>query len=104
MRNTPIALLVLASVLAGQSGGAGILAVSPSSASPGEIVTVSGEGFGLQPGWAVVSGLRVEPLVCSPNQITFVVPEEGASGFVYLRLAGDTASNHEYIFAHVCTP
>jgi hypothetical protein len=84
----PIALL--GSTLAATA--ARIESLVPGTAQPGAPVTLSGQGFGARPGAVVLTGRRVEPAFWSDAQIRFAVPEDGASGFVYVRTAGGARS------------
>ncbi|MCP5517465.1 MAG: hypothetical protein H7A45_09445 [Verrucomicrobiales bacterium] len=59
---------------------------------PGAEVTLHGRGFGQASGHVVVTGRRVPPRSWSDEQITFVVPEDAATGFVSVRPADREAS------------
>ncbi len=59
--------------------------VSSSSAQPGPAGTFIGRGFGATPGAVVLTGLRVTPTSWSETNVSFVVPDDGASGFVHIR-------------------
>lgn len=64
-----------------------VAGIPHSTAAVGTTVTISGTGFGATPGVVVLTGLRVSPAGWSDTEITFVVPDDGASGAVYLRTA-----------------
>ena len=65
--------------------GMKINAASPDTAFPGETVTLHGWGFGGSTGDVVLTGLRVDAMHWSDTRITFVLPDEGASGSILVR-------------------
>ena len=67
--------------------------LSTSSAKPGTTVTLAGHGFGATAGAVVLTGLRIAPTSWSETSVTFVLPEDGASGFVGVRTAGGARSD-----------
>ena len=73
--------------------GCRINALSPDSAFPGEEVTVYGWGFGDDPGYAILSGLKINPAGWSDKRVTFFVPADGFSGKLYMRTAEQVTSN-----------
>lgn len=77
---------------AGQ-GSSWIDTLIPDAAPPGEIVTISGSGFGAAPGYVVLTGLRVDATDWSDTSIAFTVPNDGASDFVYIRDGQNEKSN-----------
>lgn len=56
-------------------------------ARPGEQVTLSGEGFGTTPGHVILTGRRIPPESWSETHLSFIVPEDAASGFLRVRPA-----------------
>ena len=70
-----------------------ITSLSADSAHPGEIITIFGTGFGTNPGTVILTGLQIEPSSWSDTTITFVIPEDAATGFIYIRDAEDAISN-----------
>jgi len=72
-----------------------IRCLSTYKAAPSSQVTIAGEYFGSSPGYVVLSGLQITipPLDWSDNMIRFAVPEEGATGPVYVRTYGNKKSN-----------
>ena len=67
--------------------------LSKNSALPGEIVHIFGNGFGSLPGYIVLSGLRISPESWSENDISYVVPEFGSTGLIYVRDSSGIKSN-----------
>jgi signal peptidase I len=59
-----------------------ISAVSTDTASPGDTITVTGEGFRDAPGLLTVGGVEVTPTSWTATEITFEVPVGLASGYV----------------------
>ena len=70
-----------------------IISLSSDSAYPGELITINGNDFGSNPGYVVLTGLKIEPQTWSDNLITFFVPDDAMTGFIYVRDSSDTASN-----------
>jgi len=73
--------------------GCTIKALSPAAAAPGEEVSVYGWGFGGDPGYVVLSGLKIDPVAWSDKKVTFPVPGDGYSGNLYIRTSGQVKSN-----------
>jgi hypothetical protein len=71
-----------------------ITRLSPDSAACGETVTISGRDFGGSRGYVVLTGLRIDAAYWSDSTITFLVPEDGASGPVYIRNGSNGKSNN----------
>jgi len=59
--------------------------LSPTSAAPGESVTIGGRGFGSSPGYIVLTGFRIDAAYWSDSSITFLVPDEVATGPLCIR-------------------
>ncbi len=70
-----------------------ITSLSQNCGFPGESVTVYGSGFGATPGYVVITGLHVEATIWSDTSITIVIPQDAASGFLYIRNENTVASN-----------
>lgn len=66
--------------------------VAPGAAQAEAVVTVNGQGFGSSPGFVVLTGRRIQPHSWTDTQITFTVPDDGASGFLAVRTAGGARS------------
>jgi hypothetical protein len=66
--------------------------LSSAAARPGASVFLVGHGFGAAPGTIVLTGLRVAASAWSETNVSFVVPEDGASGFVRIRAASGEPS------------
>lgn len=60
---------------------------------PGEFVTIYGTGFGTEEGYVVLTGLKIEADSWSNTEIIFTVPDNGASGFIYVRDSNKVKSN-----------
>ena len=71
----------------------GINYLSIDSASPGDSVTVYGNGFGDSSGYVVLTGLHIEATSWSDTEIIFDVPRNSASGYIYIRDSEDNKSN-----------
>jgi len=67
--------------------------LSTYSAYPGDTVTIYGTGFGSITGYVVLSGLKIEVDSWSDTEIVFTVPDNGASGGIYIRDSNDIKSN-----------
>ncbi|HNS21690.1 MAG TPA: hypothetical protein PKH24_14390 [Sedimentisphaerales bacterium] len=77
-----------AGILAGRIDG-----LSPDSASVGETVILSGEGFGDSPGHVVVTGLRLAPVRWSDAEIQFILPHDASTGWVSVCNSAGAGSN-----------
>lgn len=87
-----------------------ITALSTYSATPGETIYISGLNFGTNPGYIVLSGLRITAETWSETEITLIIPDFGATGTLYIRDATDASSNQvsftveRELFDHQFTP
>lgn len=94
-------LWVLAATQSDQSAGPACLSstpvrlasASPPAARPGDRVTLRGEGFGFRPGTTVLTGRRLVPRAWTDTTVVVEVPDDGASGQVYVRRADGARSN-----------
>ncbi len=67
--------------------------LSTASAYPGDTVTIYGTGFGINAGYVVLSGLKIQADSWSDTEIVFTVTDNGASGNIYIRDSNDVKSN-----------
>ena len=67
--------------------------LSTGIAKPGATVSIYGTGFGSVAGYVVLTGLKIKADSWSDNEIVFTVPENGASGFIYVRDVNLVKSN-----------
>jgi hypothetical protein len=72
--------------------------LSKTSAFPGDLVTIFGSGFGDAAGLVVLTGLKILADSWSDTEIMFTVPEDGASGEIYIR-DSDGAKSNSVIFS-----
>jgi len=70
-----------------------ITSVSHDNAFPGDSVTIYGVGFGTNAGYVVITGLIVASTSWSDTSITVIVPDDAASGFLYIRDGNGVMSN-----------
>ena len=67
--------------------------LSTTYANPGDTVTIYGTGFGSQDGSVILTGLKIQADTWSPTIIVFTVPDNGASGSIYVRDSTNAKSN-----------
>jgi len=67
--------------------------LSTDIAYPGDTITIYGTGFGTIAGYVVLSGLKIEADSWTDTEITFFIPDNAASGSIYIRDSNDEKSN-----------
>jgi hypothetical protein len=67
--------------------------LSSSSAYPGDTITIFGTGFGNTEGYVVLTGLKIDADSWSDTEIVITIPDDGASGFIYVRDSTQVKSN-----------
>lgn len=67
--------------------------LSTESASPGDSVTIYGTGFGTIGGYVVLTGIKIEADSWSDTEIAITIPDDGATGFIYVRDSSLVKSN-----------
>jgi hypothetical protein len=67
--------------------------LSASSAYPGDTITIFGTGFGIDAGYVILTGLKIEADSWSDTEIVITIPDDGASGFIYVRDSNLIKSN-----------
>jgi hypothetical protein len=67
--------------------------LSTSAAAPGDSITIFGSGFGTIEGHVILTGLHIEADTWSETEIIITIPDQGASGFIYIRDANQQKSN-----------
>lgn len=67
--------------------------LSVNSAFPGDSITIYGTGFGIDAGYVILTGLKIQSDSWSDTEIVITIPDNGASGFIYIRDSNLIKSN-----------
>lgn len=70
-----------------------ITLLSKDSSYPGEVITITGTNFGAETGYVILTGLEINPSTWSDTSITFTIPKDAATGFIYVKDSSDSISN-----------
>lgn len=67
--------------------------LSANQGYPGDAITIYGTGFGTTDGFVILTGLKIIADSWSDTTIVFTIPENSASGFLYVRDTANEKSN-----------
>jgi len=70
-----------------------ITSLSSSTATVGDTIIINGHGFGTTQGSIIVTGLSITPTSWSDTAIHCSIPDNAATGFLYVRTIDDIRSN-----------
>ncbi|MDG6229483.1 MAG: hypothetical protein QCH96_05910 [Candidatus Thermoplasmatota archaeon] len=77
----------------GQISACEITSLSSSTAQVGDTIIINGHGFGTIQGAVIVTGLCITPTTWSDTEIRFSIPNDAATGFLYVRTSDEIRSN-----------
>ncbi|MFH1013229.1 MAG: IPT/TIG domain-containing protein, partial [Thermoplasmatota archaeon] len=80
-------------ILLSQTATCEITSLSSSHANVGDTIIINGHGFGTTQGSIVITGLCITPTSWSDTEVYCTIPNDAATGFLYIRTIDEIRSN-----------